>query len=694
MATQGPAGQTTIDSPAASSKSYSCVICYQRKVKCDRQDPCSNCAKSRAECVYRPPPPPRRRKRGRGNESVPHGHRNKSRRRDSETRSAQQDAGGILPTAQPRPTRKAASSAVMDGNGPGRMITREGNSVYLDSVSHELPDAADVLDNASESDTDTFTPGAADDTMMILSPASRECLTELHPQPLHIFKLWQTFLENVNPLTKIIHTPTVQQQILEAMSDLSRVGKDLEALMFSIYCISLVSLPAGDVEKSFGESKASLLSKYRRGAQLALRNASFLRTSSVVVLQAFIFYLLMKRALSDRHTVWTLCGIALRIAQRIGLHRDGSRFGLSIFETEMRRRIWLQLIILDSTSAQFSGVSPSPFLSSADVQPPANANDSDLDPRMTEPPSDKDGPTEMIFCKARCQFGKWVRRYAKDTENDWSWGILSSSSKSIEEKDRIIDELDGIIEKSILRHCDRSIPLHLLATLMMRSASAFTRLMAHHPRQYQDGSNSMPESEKDIVFENCLKMAEYCDQSQTNPSIQGFHWHMENHVPWDAIIIMLSEMRHRRSPEEKSKAWQLIANIYTRLRRNLRKKSQTPLHLAIQNLMVKAWRAYIEECNSHRRTPTSCPTIVAEFLASAEDRSEPNAVQSGPVVIEQDAAFSGQPDPNFAASSTGLEADDFGFFLGNSPEDWNDWDSLLNQFNESMMDAPFMSDLG
>jgi hypothetical protein len=126
----------------------------------------------------------------------------------------------------------------------------------------------------------------------------------------------------------------------------------------------------------------------------------------------------------------------------------------------------------------------------------------------------------------------------------------------------------------------------------------------------------------------------------------------------------------------------------------LRKKTQTPLHLAIQNLMVKAWRAYIEECNSHRRTPTSCPTIVAEFLASAENPSEPNAVQSGPEVIERDAALSGQPDPNFTASSTALEADDFGFFLSNSPEDWNDWDSLLNQFNESLMDAPFMPDLG
>lgn len=134
MATPRTAGKTTIDSPAASSKSYSCVICYQRKVKCDRQDPCSNCAKSRAECIYRSPPPPRRRKRDRANESVPRGHRDKSRRRDSETRSAQQGDGSFLFTAQPRHTRQAGSSVVVDRNRPGRMITREGNSVYLDRL--------------------------------------------------------------------------------------------------------------------------------------------------------------------------------------------------------------------------------------------------------------------------------------------------------------------------------------------------------------------------------------------------------------------------------------------------------------------------------------------------------------------------------------------------------------------------------
>lgn len=36
-------------------KPYSCLACRQRKVKCDRRDPCSNCTKSEKRCSFVPP---------------------------------------------------------------------------------------------------------------------------------------------------------------------------------------------------------------------------------------------------------------------------------------------------------------------------------------------------------------------------------------------------------------------------------------------------------------------------------------------------------------------------------------------------------------------------------------------------------------------------------------------------------------
>lgn len=33
-------------------KSYSCLTCRQRKVKCDRRNPCSNCIKAQIQCSF------------------------------------------------------------------------------------------------------------------------------------------------------------------------------------------------------------------------------------------------------------------------------------------------------------------------------------------------------------------------------------------------------------------------------------------------------------------------------------------------------------------------------------------------------------------------------------------------------------------------------------------------------------------
>ena len=42
------------------TRGHSCILCYQRKVKCDGQRPCSTCRKSQAECISKTPTAPRR----------------------------------------------------------------------------------------------------------------------------------------------------------------------------------------------------------------------------------------------------------------------------------------------------------------------------------------------------------------------------------------------------------------------------------------------------------------------------------------------------------------------------------------------------------------------------------------------------------------------------------------------------------
>lgn len=61
-----PSGTPESAPPSANkiTRGHSCVLCQQRKVKCDKQKPsCGNCIKARAECIPSAPTQPRRRKR-------------------------------------------------------------------------------------------------------------------------------------------------------------------------------------------------------------------------------------------------------------------------------------------------------------------------------------------------------------------------------------------------------------------------------------------------------------------------------------------------------------------------------------------------------------------------------------------------------------------------------------------------------
>lgn len=83
----------------------------------------------------------------------------------------------------------------------------------------------------------------------------------------------------------------MQQLILDAVGDLEHVSKGLEALMFAIYTFAVTSLSTLECESMFGEAKSTLLAKYRLRTQQALVRAEFLRSSELVILQAFVLFL-------------------------------------------------------------------------------------------------------------------------------------------------------------------------------------------------------------------------------------------------------------------------------------------------------------------------------------------------------------------------------------------------------------------
>ncbi len=125
----------------------------------------------------------------------------------------------------------------------------------------------------------------------LLSFSTTPTLLELHPRPQHIFKLWQIFVEQTNPLTKILHVPTLQQRIVETSWNLQAISKPTEAILFAIYVLAVVSISSSDCQTQFGSDKATLLKRYKSGAIRSLMAAYLFCTRDLEVFQAFVLLL-------------------------------------------------------------------------------------------------------------------------------------------------------------------------------------------------------------------------------------------------------------------------------------------------------------------------------------------------------------------------------------------------------------------
>lgn len=127
--------------------------------------------------------------------------------------------------------------------------------------------------------------------LLLGNPGDTSNLREFHPPPIHMYSLLNTYLENVNPISKIVHTSSIQKEFQSAAENLEKVPANTQALMFAMYLCAVLSSTEDDCQSFYGESRSSLLSRYHSATERALSSSRFLGTLDFTVLQAFTVYL-------------------------------------------------------------------------------------------------------------------------------------------------------------------------------------------------------------------------------------------------------------------------------------------------------------------------------------------------------------------------------------------------------------------
>ncbi|KAJ6044230.1 hypothetical protein N7460_005585 [Penicillium canescens] len=464
----------------------------------------------------------------------------------------------------------------------GHLISETAQSRYVENplwqgLTTELSRCSSVADE-SESEPLQNVDG---ETLLFRSSSPRG-VRSLHPETPQVFQLWQIFLNNVNPIVKLLHAPSTQQLILEAASDLNHISRPMEALLFSMHLCAVASMNDETSRRVLGASRSDLMTRFSRAAEQALVNANFLRSTNIQILQALSLYLLATRQRYDAQTRWLLTGIASRIARTMGLHRERSLALLPVFEREMRRRLWWQILLMDSRAAQLCGVAVNAYSYYFwDTERPRNVSDSDLSPSMQELPRDRPGATEMLFCEIRFEIGDCMRKLTA-IEHQPAVGTMA---ERVVAEERAIDTLEGQLEHTYLKDCDPSIPFHQLALYLARSSVCQMRLATRHPRRCAD----LSPDDRDRLFSLGLQVLTYDNLTYASHDLQPYLWHVGMSFPFEAFILVVTELSSRREGERVDQAWAKVDQAYHDHADLITASKTNTLFFALGTLTLRAW---------------------------------------------------------------------------------------------------------
>lgn len=454
----------------------SCVTCRKRKVRCDKHEPCGNCVKAHIDCIFPPPGrAPRKPRKPHDAELL-----KRLRRLESvvDSLGAQVDEDGVVHEHDATNHERRSISTDVDhdtGNdrrssleyGLGRLMIKGGRSRYVSnefwsSLGEEIHEIRNVLDGATSDDENEQDASKGQESepynhhqgFLFGYSSLVYDMSKLHPHPSQIFIIWETFKENVDPVVKILHVPCAKNIIMKAAVSAQSLSKANEAIFYSICFAAIVSMTDDQAKQLLGEEKHLLMRKYRFAVEQALSRASFLNSSNLMVLQAFVMFLIVVKYIDTTRSIWALSGLAMQQAQAQGLHRDGSNFKLNPFETEMRRRLWWHISLLDARASEDYGADPTFSEHLFDTKMPMNINDDELWPGMTEPPKERVGASDMTFSLVRCELGHMQRkiRVMASAEAD------ESKKRTVKEKESLIDAAHQRMHEKYFAHCDPKVP--------------------------------------------------------------------------------------------------------------------------------------------------------------------------------------------------------------------------------------------
>lgn len=152
-------------------------------------------------------------------------------------------------------------------------------------------------------------------------------------------------------------------------------------LLFGIICLAVMATDASDSVHNDLEQQRLQIELYRERTVQCLVMGEYSK-SGPYVLEAMIHYVYVEMLFhaDSSKDIWYLLALEVNLAKRMGYHRDPSHFsGISLLEAEMRRRVWVTVLLGDLLISSQMGMPRMIADWQSDTAEPKNLQDTDVD---------------------------------------------------------------------------------------------------------------------------------------------------------------------------------------------------------------------------------------------------------------------------------------------------------------------------
>jgi len=441
--------------------------------------------------------------------------------------------------------RGQSQSGASPGVGPGPQLSAVQNWLQTKTPAEYLTPGPDYLAPSS-----SFPFPNSNDIV---------ALSDYLPSKSFCDTIMNHYWDRVHPVTMLLHRPSFQKQyqlFWQHVSQGTEPPYSLQAVMFAAMFAAIVAIPAALMMQQYGLSKETLVLRFQSTTEMLLSRANVLRTTKLETMQAFVIYLvpLCRSEISRSHSV--LVGTAIRLAECMGLHRDGSLYGFSAVEVHIRRLIWHELHFLDIRTCEAVGPKPQIRADEYDTKFPANVNEQDL----TNASAQVQDATTFTDCTV-------VRIRAECTA---ALGQLWQDIPRIDQKKLKLAVVLARVQKFKREMEAKWLPMlrgqdmrQVLGVHIYRIISSRLVIMLLH--RYTDSAGSagmMPERLNNLLIEASLATVEFAISLETRPETANWAWYRGALHQYHSALLQLVQVYQYPNCPEAVRIWRCLDYVF------------------------------------------------------------------------------------------------------------------------------------